>query len=437
MKTALMLTLVLLLVASSLMATDTRVFTMGDNNGILLDDANIWLYPSRINFYPDLANIELAGSGEYRIPLGPVEYRYNQGISRIGVNMKFNDDNPYVIGIYLHNQDGYYNSFSPVGIPGHGSVYDDDYYDAESNSNRRGDFFYGRKMGEANVGLRVGFTHSSYKNLSATSYNENAFSQMNIDLGMTLKEGLIDIAVGYERFSFTDMITVNLNQGLGDTTLWGGVDNYKPDGNKKFYIRGRHFHELNSKVTLVPHVEFSSAKYKSEEYDWTAAPAPDSGYYNRLDQTSETTVKDFTFGGGLHYMPASKVLTVLDFGLRTTKIEQDHLNIDEDTTNTSWKWTSLPYFKLGFEASVFRWLDVRFGAESYWTKYTYEQMPSASKATWKYPDNREYLGFGFNWGNFHVDTYANPQLFTNGFQFISGNSTEEMNFSISAVYEMN
>lgn len=432
MKRALIISLGLLILVSSVMATDTRVMTMGQNNNILLDEANIWLYPSRINYYPDLAEMELVNYGDDYYPFPEGELEGVSPIERVGVNMKFGGDKPYVIGLYLHNQAEYYHQFSPISGRSHGSFNDEGYY---GNSNRRADLFYGRKLGDKNFGLRFGYVHSSYKNLSANQFNETSFSQISFDLGLTLKEGLFDIMVGLESFSFTDLQTVNLNQGLSGDASYGGVDNYEPDGNKRLYFRARYFHELNSTVTVVPHLGFSTGTYKWNEWDWLANPAPDSGFSNQVDRTSKTTSKEFTLGTGLHYTPSSKVLTVIDFGLATTKIKRltsDNGEISESSEN----WTALPFIKLGFEAGVFKWLDVRFGAETYWAKYTVENVENATKSVYKYPDNRNYLGFGFHWGQFHVDTYANPALFTNGFDFISGDSTNDMNFKISAVYEM-
>ena len=55
MKKALAITLILaMMLGASAFATKTRVMTMGDNNNVLLDEANIWLYPGRLFQYPDM-----------------------------------------------------------------------------------------------------------------------------------------------------------------------------------------------------------------------------------------------------------------------------------------------------------------------------------------------------------------------------------------------
>jgi hypothetical protein len=56
MKKLVILTLCFVLLLSAMsFATKTRVRTMGENNEILLDEANIWIYPSRLFDYPDVA----------------------------------------------------------------------------------------------------------------------------------------------------------------------------------------------------------------------------------------------------------------------------------------------------------------------------------------------------------------------------------------------
>ena len=49
-----------------------------------------------------------------------------------------------------------------------------------------------------------------------------------------------------------------------------------------------------------------------------------------------------------------------------------------------------------------------------------------------------YTLFGKLRGRLHVDTWTDPDLFLKGFDFISGAGAafDDMNFSISALYEM-
>jgi hypothetical protein len=149
----------------------------------------------------------------------------------------------------------------------------------------------------------------------------------------------------------------------------------------------------------------------------------------------------------MQYTPATKVLAVIDFGFMygsikneyTTIISSDSSEMDEE----KWTYVMLPYFKIGFEAEVFSWMDLRLGATSYWTKYTNENTPFndtlvTEKYEEKYPFNHTYMGLGFNWNRLHVDTYVDPELFMDGFYFLSGvdSKVAGMNFQISAKYDM-
>jgi len=116
-----------------------------------------------------------------------------------------------------------------------------------------------------------------------------------------------------------------------------------------------------------------------------------------------------------------------------TDADSSFSNPFEDKYN----YTSVPYFKLGLDAQVFDWMDVRLGATSFWQWYKdeYNSLTYSSEYKSSYADNQTYLGFGFHWGNLHVDTYTDPQLFLEGFNFISG-GTQNMNFQFSAAYDL-
>ena len=51
--------LTLFILGSTGLATDTRILSMGHVNNIVKDDANIWMYPSTINYYPNIFKGEI------------------------------------------------------------------------------------------------------------------------------------------------------------------------------------------------------------------------------------------------------------------------------------------------------------------------------------------------------------------------------------------
>jgi opacity protein-like surface antigen len=408
----------MVLMSMSSLATNTRVKTMGDNNTILLDDANIWQFPSRINDYPNLAIGEFGQSGD------------SCGFLDFGIHWQFNEDNPWVLGTYLHNSDvvnpdssyfrrnsigysrlyGYWREFVP--------------FNWDLMSNQRIDLFYGRKLGvnQLPFGIRLSLIHSSQRNDIPTNLDEEGFTVYDLAAGLTLGGGFTDIAAGFQYMTWTDKGT------LGSSTKW---DESKPKGNYLLYARGRHFWQPGPPAwTLIPHAGIYIGKNEAEYYELNTGT-------DSLAQTDKYDWFGLELGGGLQYAPSNDAVVILDFGIRYDKLDGEFRNTDtlignHDATS---KTTAVPFFRAGADLKVFNWMDLRLGATSYWDRYTHEN-DFPNKLVQNYADNATYLGFGFHWGNLHVDTYTDPQLFLNGFDFISGGGSGDMNMQISALYEI-
>ena len=129
---------VLMLFSASVLASDTRVMTMGENNMVLLDDANIWLFPSRVFEYPNIA------VGEFGV---------NDDFNQLGVDWKFGNDNPLVLGTYFTTLP----PMCPNNLAGDDLVP----FDEIELSNRRIDLFYGNGLANFNYGSRFSIYHSS------------------------------------------------------------------------------------------------------------------------------------------------------------------------------------------------------------------------------------------------------------------------------------
>ena len=387
MKKLIFITLILsLMLAMSAFASRTRVLTMGNNNTILLDDANIWQFPSRINDYPGLAVGEIA-TGD---------------VTQFGIHWKLGDDNPYVLATYFDNQ----SLLQPDDLLGGALV---SFTDFGLLDNRRINLFYGRMLGSNNFGLRLNLNHSSQESLLKES-----FGYYQLTLGLTADDASWDFAVMVATGSWTD------------ETFSGGniVDETQSDGFYDFSVEGRLFWDSGPNYSYVPHAKIAFSKRGAEFLDLTASITDRETYTGTL----------FEIGIGQIYTPSNNVEAVLDFGLMYSKVKFEDEDVTANsTTETTFKETTIPFFKLGLDAEVFSWMDVRFGATSFWIRGTADFPTSEFKVN--YPENDTFLGFGFHWGNFHVDTYADPQLFLEGFNFISGGN-QDMNFQISATYEM-
>jgi hypothetical protein len=165
----------------------------------------------------------------------------------------------------------------------------------------------------------------------------------------------------------------------------------------------------------------------------------------------------------MHYTSGPDLLAVLDVGIRygKAKEESDYITppdppVDYPTEYYyEWSTFTIPYLKIGFEGSVFKWMDVRFGATTFWDiSKSKEDFTSGSwiyHYDWTYKEvwNETYLGFGFHWGRLHVDVMTDPDVFLRGFNFISGDSPRVeyddgpyyeswgyMNTKMSVLYEM-
>jgi hypothetical protein len=369
-------------------------------------------------------------------------YSSSQPITRFGINWKFGGDKPFVLGTFFHNNSPFENPFSPISVPEFDLyMFDEEYY----QGNRKLDLFYGRQLGESVFGFHFGLVHSSDKDEKPTDLDEECFTQYNFDFGLTLQEGLLDLAAGIEFFTFKDIDTRDENQGTGGSPSYVALDDLKSKGNRAFYVRGRYFHEFDPTYSMVPHVGITLGKFKHEDYDWMQDVAAQR-YNNELDWIRTYTLTDIDVGVGMHYSPVTRVLAILDVGVRSAsvKTEYDYASTGGTTqyADSTFEYKDnyfvLPYFKAGFEADVFKWLDLRLGATSYWVNYTDENVVRESKDIWKFPLNRTYLGLGFNWDRLKVDCYVEPQLFLDGFYFISGTESGDrgMNCQITAIYEM-
>jgi hypothetical protein len=387
-----------MLFSGSAMASDTRVMTMGENNMVLLDDANIWLFPSRIFEYPNLAVGEFGNYGGFA----------SDEFAQFGIHWKFGSEKPFVLGTYFSDLP----AAGPSDLAG-GSLVPFDFILLE---NRRMDLLYARGLGGFNFGSRFSIYHSSQANDMAADQTKESFTYYDLDFGLTPTNGKWDLALNMAFGGWTDE----------DAT--GGTET-DADGYMDFSVMGRYFMQRGPNYTFIPHAAFLSGKRGINEYYIDADLAT-------LDVNSTYSLTGFDIGIGTNYTPAANVLAVCDFGFAYLKWKEE---IDNQLAATSSELTEtfmvLPYFKIGLDADVFKWMDVRLGATSFWTNETID-IGAGGKQKFNYAENDTYLGFGFHWGRLQVDTYTDPELFLQGFDFMSGTGDADMNFRITAVYEM-
>lgn len=394
MKRTLIVLVVATVLAVSAMATETRVLTMGENNMILLDEANILLFPSRLVDYPNLS------VGEFQ----------PNDMTQLGIHWKPRKEMNCVLGTYLHNNTAENHQYLPINAP--------------LGENKRIDLYHGRMLGQHKVGFHLGYRQSTDKDEKPDDMDEHSMHILRVDLGLTPKGDKFDLAAGFELLGWSDKATNMVVSGT-DTT-YNQYPVTDPSGNISFYARGRYFKPMSSLVTLIPHAEFRYGQY---EYDTSAIVNDET----ELVRTNSNDIMMFNVGVGMEYVPATNVLAVLDFGVMYDVVNTDHLYSNDTGVEVDEATFTLPYIKMGMDADVFNWMDIRFGATTYWENYSLES--GDSKDVRGYPDNETYLGFGFHWNRLHVDVHTDPEMFLDGLNFISG-AANNMNFRISAVYEM-
>ena len=395
-------------VAATSMATDTRTLTLGDNHEVLVDDANIYLFPSRVSQFPNIAVAEVGNyfyEGEFNRSTGG----FSSELGRLSINWKFGTENPWVLSTNFFT-----NTIDPM-FGGGTSVFNLANFDEiDGYPNRRIQLIYGRKLGNMNFGFGLGYTASSYQEEQAPLTDESA-SQIGVSVGLSDAAYKWDLAAHFRMTGFKQEVN--------------GVTEFEADGGTEFGAIFRYFHSANPQWTVVPVVALN---FGSLGVDFPDAVTPANAFNEKYTATS------FMAGCGIHYMPSNNVLAIIQPGVMMTSFKSEFVsgtNPAEEFTET---FTALPYFKAGVEGDVFPWLDARFGATSYWTGEKEEFVePGDPNEVYKYgyADNQTYLGFGFNFGRLHVDTYTDPSLFLNGFNFISGR-TSNMNFSLSALMEL-
>ncbi len=409
MKAKVIITLAALLLLSSVAtATDTRVRTMGDNNMILLDEANITIFPSRLNDFPKLAIGEFGGNDFYEL----------------GIHWQFGSDNPWHLGTYI--------STLNIGVP-------TDYYNgagfghftgSAQNSDKRVDLYYAREWGPGSwkyFGFHFGYVRASYEaavtGASPSDYKENIY-YYDFDWGFTNAAKDIDVSLHLGKGGWTDEVA-----GLSS------VEETAPDGFWDFGLKGRWF------TTVIWHAEFAhGVRGEKDHVTGDGDPA------TLDDLITKDTRTIFDIGCGYNWTPATNVLVVGDVGLAIDKIKREYTasaNYPTGVGSSTYKddRTYFPYWSIGFDADVFKWMDIRMGASSDWILRKREFGPDVvtvnTEVKEKMAENLTYLGFGFHWGRLHVDTETDPDLFLRGFDFITGKGTgTDMNARISVVYEL-
>ncbi|MEW5795104.1 MAG: hypothetical protein AB1772_01965 [Candidatus Zixiibacteriota bacterium] len=432
----------IVLVSASAFATETRTLVMGQNSMIMVDDFNMFMYPGRVNNYPNLL-------------LG--EFSQGPNFYQTGITWQFNDENPWVLGTFVsyypefgaHDYDG--RDLSQFGqafstFPNQWLYnypwwwwYDFGYEDRapaavnelSDSYPRRLHLIYGRKLGGQNFGFSAQAVKASWK----AEDDSTQYVPVNTDA----KQSFYQYTLG---FGLTEASTGKWDLGL--SFMFGGWTNENPEGEKfnepsgyyDLMASGRYFWVRNPKVTLVPHASFGIGKRGAQNFGDLPDTTPDDDF--KVEWTSTA----FDLGCGMNYTPGANMLAVADLGFSYWKVKGESTggtDIDPEFLGEhSESYFIFPYLKLGFEGEVFNWMDVRAGGYTYlWSSSFKIESDFMVDQTYNEPSSDTYLGLGFHWGRLYLDTYMDPEIVLDGFNFISGsNDADDLNFQVSMLYEM-
>jgi len=379
-------------------ATDTRVLTMGDANGIVKDEANVFIYPSTINYYPKLFVGEYGSGTEF---------------SRVGAHFEFMEEtSPMVFGAYFRTDEWYWPEIL-VGYEGYPkyAYFWEDYLKATADMpedalyNRRITLMYGTKLGEIPFGMTINFDNAKQKEEADEWNPERSFTRLGIKLGISPMEGKLDLAGGISFMTWTDKDP-------------NGEDVTKPSGNMRVDFNGRYWMDPMGKWTLVPHFGFS--------YEKQGVEIPD---VRKITGTAYA----IDLGLGTNYDASENVMGVTDFGvsLISGKYKDDPEVGDIDEYKYSYLY--LPYFRIGVDAKIFSWMDFRGGVKCLWVTEKEDEVEGDWKGSWGYVYTDTYLGAGFNWNKLEIDAQVDPNFLNRAPYFISG-SGGDLNTQVSLIY---
>ena len=390
---------VVLLAAGSAAAWETRVLTLGDQNRFVEDDANIWLYPQKVMRYGDRLYLDLARKeGRVIDSNGEAEgleaikglnggffldvtenlhlafwaseytdhttYTYLQGVTHSQNNPERAD-----CGGLVPEREGAppNNNCRMAGESITGDAFREPAGGFTTGANRKLDVFGGIRFSPSfDLGAHFWFgkgTFSLYseRNISedkkhfedhsggsATTDWQFSTSTFGLGIGATISlfaDSHLDLGFRYANYSYT----------MDDATV------LKPtvDGGNQIGFDGRMVTRLSKHWFLVPSMQFGYTGFTGI-VDVVSSPADSSGIGLRTS-TLDWTNTNFDLGLGLHMKVIGKASLFTAVGLDYNK-DEFHSASDWGADHIiSYTTMQLPYWRTGFEAPLFSWLDFRAG----------------------------------------------------------------------------
>jgi hypothetical protein len=401
MKRLLTFTVLLaIFVGGTVFATDTRVNTMGNVNTIVKDEANIFLFPSTVNYYPKLFAAEV---GERWYYPWDKQDEYDVYLNVVGGHFLLGEKSeaPWVVGAYFDTRP-YFISMAQ---------YTYWWYNEYSKDADEGSWTTNHKItgivGHEFNGIPAAFLFSLYgigeknEDTMVSSNYEASYHRYEFSFGLSPMQKKLDLGFGAAFTTWKDKYYYNSEFGVIDYT--------KPKGNMDLFLNARYWMDPMGKYTLVPHLGVMYSKQGIESYDPT------------LEDTYETKDMVLDLGMGMNYDAAENVLVVGDLGFAYENYKSTYTPVGVAATETKDNYLCLPYFRIGIDAYVFKWMNFRGGVLAQWMGEKWEPS-SVETRKWTWVETETFLGAGFHWGNFYIDANIDPDFLSRGPYFITGSN---------------
>jgi hypothetical protein len=364
---------------------DPAWWDLPGNIFVLHDAATPAVWPQLIQQYPNLAGGEFHdGTGSWDLERVYVNYSWGDKSTAL----QFSLDK-----LYSTRYSSFPDPLSDGGVP------------SRLNVN------FGTKLGDAMLlGAGLNYWGDSEKD---TSFEQKA-SIIGFKVGLSgVGDNEWDAVLGLEMPGFTDEA--------------GGQVVSENDGSMGFHFAGRWWWHYGDKTALVPNLRVQSLK------DAYTIPAPPGG------SVTGASVKysQIAVGAGHNWWPVENTLVFFDFGLRMFKTTYEFTVPpgspagDYDVSDNA-----VPYWRIGFETSVFAWLDGRLGAERDWVSHKESGNGRPSEYEYGTSATETFIGATAHWNRMVLDMVMNPGWFEDGPNFISG-GTNTLLGRLSLKYDFN
>ncbi len=393
----LVLSLLVVCLASAAFATTSRVTALAGTSNYINDDSNIFRWYGTL---PSYANLVLVEAGQ---ATGQAGSAVNTDDQALGFTYSWGEDSPLgTWGIFLLTNsldDGSFFTFNPLFTLGDvGSE-----FTTPPTTDVPGTTIgplmpttkfvlaWGNELEQLSYGIMFTRSDGSTKTTSppppaGVGSSEESVTYMTIGAGIRADLGenaYIDVAVTYGTAG---------GDSIGPAAPGGGD---KFENGSAFDLAGRIFFEWRDDITVVPYVDFQT-------FDVSAQSVP-------VSVTNGISGTDFSIGVSLNMDVNTSNMLIFATEFQSVSLEPSNLAGGDQTDLTM---TTLPKFYLAVESDINSWLTTRVGAtktmmETERTSATGD-VTSTTGAPFAGDDFAWFLGAGFHMGDWDVDAVLEP-----------------------------